>query len=192
VLPGVVACRDSLLATLTALLPKLDADSRLLGIQGLAALQTLAPGQVGGLAEVAAPGDLPTLVQGLVDQALAAALAAVDTGLAQITAMLPGLPADAQAQVTQALGLVQGTLASITPILQQTTALVSSTLQQVLGLVGGLLPAPAATAPGTAGTTAGATAATGLSGGLLGGLLGGLTGLLPGLGGAGGLGGLLG
>lgn len=158
-IPGSVAGRAQLLAALSALIAQLDGTARDQAVQALAAIQTGAPGQVAGLAQATTLAGLPASVQGILDAALAVATAALDDGLAQVTALLPTLPPGAQAQVARALGLVSSTLASIAPLLTQTTNLVSSMLNQVFALINGLLPqvtaitgtAPAARAPGAGG-----------------------------------------
>lgn len=186
-IPGSVAGRAQLLGVLSTLIAQLDGDQRDRAVQALALLQAGAPGQVAGLAEATTLAGLPAGLQGILDAALAAATAALDDGLAQITALLPTLPAGSQAQVAQALGLVSSTLAAIAPLLAQTTQLVTTTLNSVLSLVTGLLPRVTAitgAVPGAGGAT---PAAGGPLAGLQGlipdlsGLLGGLGGLIPGL-----------
>lgn len=190
-IPGSVAGRTQLLGMLSGLMTQLDGPQRDRAALGLAAVQAGAPAQVAGLAQATTLAALPASLQAILDTALAAATAALDDGLAQVTALLPTLPPGAQAQVAQALGLVSSTLAAITPLLAQTTQLVTSTLNSVLGLVSGLIPqvtaitgvVPGAGAPGA--TPAAGTPLAGLQGLIpdLGGLLGGLGGLIPGLGG---------
>jgi hypothetical protein len=188
-IPGSVAGRTQLLAALSALITQLDGVARDQAVQALAAVQTGSPGQVAGLAQATTLAGLPASIQQILDAALAVATAALDDGLAQVTALLPTLPAGAQAQVAQALGLVSTTLASIAPLLTQTTALVSSTLNQVFALIGGLLPQVTAITATTTPATGAPAAGGGLGGlipdvgGLLGGLLGSLGGLIPNLGG---------
>ncbi len=180
-IPGSVAGRTQMLGMLSTLIAQLDGAQRDRAAQALAAVQAGAPGQVAGLAEATTLAGLPLALQGILDTALAAATAALDDGLAQITALLPTLPEAAQIQVAQALGIVRSALAGIAPLLAQTTSLVATTLDRVFALVSGLIPqatavtgvVPGAGSPGAAPTA--------------GGLLGGLSGLIPGLGGLGGL-----
>ncbi|MDQ3630778.1 MAG: hypothetical protein M3417_05790 [Actinomycetota bacterium] len=190
-IPGSVAGRTQLLGLLSTLIPQLSGDARDQAVKSMAALQVGAPGQVADLAQAATLAALPASLQGILDAALAAATAALDDGLAQVTALLPTLPEGEQIQVAQALGLVSATLKSIAPLLAQTTGLVSKTLDSVFALVSGLIPqvtaitgvVPGAGTPGTA--PAAGTPLGGLGGLIpgLGGLLGGLGGLIPGLGG---------
>ena len=184
-IPGSVAGRTQALASLSALIAQLQGPLREQAVLGLTAVQVAAPGQVADLAEASALAGLPVNLQGILDAALAAATAALDDGLAQVTALLPTLPEAARVQVAQALGLVRSALTSIAPLLAQTTSLVAGTLDGVFALVSGLLPRVTA--------ITGAVPAVGAPGAPLdglGGLIPNVGGLIPDLGGL--LGGLLG
>ncbi len=148
-LPSSLASRDAVIASLTALIQRIeDPELQALASQALAALAAQTPVTLDELAAIGVE-ELPTRVAAIIQTALQAATQAIDLVTQQLTALIPGLPAQALAPVTQALTmvgqLVTGLTATVTPSLPS---------------LGGLLPDLSSIVPGF--------------GGLLDGLLGGL------------------
>ena len=199
-LPGTVAGHDQLVAELTTLVNELSGQAQAFAAQVLAALQAAAPVQVQQIATVAGLDDLPTQITTIIQQALAAATTALQTGLSSLTATLPALPDPAESQVTTALSSITAAMQQLLPLLQQVMGIATDAatagIQQASGLIQGLLGGLLGNflGGGTGGSApAGGSPATGGLGGLFGGLLqlplslpqgilGGLSGLLSPLG----------
>lgn len=203
-LPGTVAGHDQLVAELTTLVNELSGQAQAFAAQVLAALQAAAPVQVQQIATVAGLDDLPTQITTIIQQALAAATTALQTGLSSLTATLPALPDPAESQVTTALSSITAAMQQLLPLLQQVMGIATDAatagIQQASGMIQGLLGGllgnflGGGTTGGSGGTApAGGSPATGGLGGLFGGLLqlplslpqgilGGLSGLLSPLG----------
>ncbi|WP_354700147.1 hypothetical protein DSM112329_00410 [Paraconexibacter sp. AEG42_29] len=209
-LPGTAAGHAQLVEELTALVNELSGGAQALAAQALAALQAAAPVQVQQIAAIAGIDDLPAQVGTLIQTALSTATAALQTGLTELTKLLPVLPAQTEAQISTALGSITSTIHELIPMLTQITGVAitaaTNSVKQATGicqsLLSGLLGGFLGDNTPAAGTETGSTGAgNASSGGLLSGLikiplslpsgiLGGLSSLL---GGGGGLfGGLLG
>ncbi len=183
-IPGSIAGREELLASLTDLVQELTGQAQAMAAKALAALQSQSPEQVSALAETAAT-DLPSSIADIINKAMAAASSALSTGLSELGDVIPNLPASVQPLLTSALGMVQSTIEGILPMVQQITSSVGDIVEQVLSMVTGILGGhhgngDSGDYPG-AGSGTGSTGAAG--GGLLGNLLSGITGMLPKFGG---------
>ncbi|HEX6390332.1 MAG TPA: hypothetical protein VFZ89_12810 [Solirubrobacteraceae bacterium] len=177
-IPGSIAGHDQLVQTLTDLVGKLGGEVQGLAAQALALLQADSPDQVSALAETALT-DLPAHISELIDAALAAASAALETGLGELAKVIPNLPEALQGPLTMALDSVKSLLSGLMPTLQQTTAAVTNIVSEVIAmvksLVGGLL--------GSNGDGSETTVDADSGKGLFGGLLDGITSMLPTFGG---------
>lgn len=180
-IPGTIAGRDQLVQTLTDLVGKLSGEAQALAAQALALLQAETPEQVAALAETSLT-ELPSSIEEIINSALAAASAALQTGLGELTEIIPSLPPLVQGPLTHALETIKSLISGLMPALQQTTTGVTNIVEQVLdmvkSLIGGLFGGNGPSDPGT--VVPGGSTSTG--GGFLSGLLDSITGMLPGFG----------
>lgn len=143
VLPGTAAGHAALVEQLTALVNELSGSAQTLAAQALAALQAAAPEQVQQVAEVAGTEDLPTQISAIIQKALSTATAALNTGISELSGLLPVLPAGPEAQITTALGSITSAIQALMPTLSELTTsvvtLATKSVQQATGMIGQLL-----------------------------------------------------